>query len=672
MKNHTHPSSLNPSTSLVNASSFSRDPRTWSAWLFFALVLVTYATLFIEQFRLGLEYDESYIISVVRNIAIGNGFVGDGISFYSNSQLFDPQISSGPTLLLPGVLVWWLSNGSISGLRIVPIIYFVVFLLSLNLLFNRKGDPWIRAAVVASPLLMTVGILDLTTRSLVPGRFLGEIAALSCLTLGAAVMARGKLLFGGLIAGFSITAKLHFVVPVATLLVTMAVVFLIQQRFRSLTQLALAGLIALTPLALFEFSKIVILGFSGYADHLSIVRAWAETQSRSTSELIERISFRLDLLMSLLSGWVLFWLGVGLLLSLALLPWVRRTVRVAFNEIPTERMGSILGYVLSSFTLLVWWLLASVQDSPRQAIPTVLIWLSLIAAVTSHAALKLRKVTDPQFVTARLLPVLMIVAAFATVISQGARIFANDSGYQLALQQKEAASLIESNGEWWVPRDGFWTNPEYLLLTGLDSEPVTGASGLKLWSSVRALTEAGVPDARIVAENCSEVLQSTTHAVVCRESPPTAPFPVPISLGAADFIAQPEIFTAGWNPPEPWGVWSSGERAFLTIPVDTRSSKGLSVAISGRPFGREGQVARVSVKADGKSVGTWLLPANTQPAPPFRLEFDVAVPVDRGAWTLDFEIQTPDAVTPKDAGIPVDMGELGFGLTHIDVASRSQ
>ena len=639
--------------------------------LFLILVLATYGALFLEQLRHGLEYDESYIMSVVRNLATGNGYTGDGISFYSTSQYFDPQISTGPTLLLPGVLAWWLSSGSVLALRLVALLFFVAFLVALNLLLNPRGNHWIRVAVMASPLLMTVGIFDLTTRSLVPGRFLGEIAALACMTLGAASIARGKFALGGILAGLSITAKLHFVVPVATLVVTTGFFLLVRNQRKLLPRLASFAILTLVPVGLLELYKVLVLGPSGYIDHLRIVRAWAQTQSRDTLELVDRIPFRLDLLVSLMSGWTLLWLGILVVLVAFSLQQFSSSFQLLATALSPERMGALVGYVLSSLSLLAWWLLTSAQDSPRQAIPTVLILLSLLTAATSHLAIRLPTNEIPSLVRSLWVPAVVVLAAFATVAAQGIRIIGNDSGERLAVDQAMTADLIQENATWWVPREGFWTNPEYLLLTGLDYAPSQDASGLHLWTSIRALTEMGVPDAREVAKKCSTPLVTTANAVLCREAQPTAPYALPFAANGSEFAEVSNIFTSGWNPPEGWGAWSSGQSALLTIPIDSKGLDKLSVTLTGLPFGKDGGTARVIIKADGKYVGNWILPTSTQAASPQSLQFEVHAPVNLPIWTLDLEVQTPDATAPKDIGIPVEMGELGFGLTGVEIAPFS-
>ena len=641
-----------------------------AARLFLILVIATYGALFVEQLRHGLEYDESYIMSVVRNLAIGNGYAGDGISFYSSSQYFDPQISTGPTLLLPGVLAWWISGGSLVALRIVPLLFFVSFLIALNLLLNPRGNPWALAAVAASPLLMTVGIFDLTTRSLVPGRFLGEIAALACLTLGAALIARNRFVLGGILAGLSITAKLHFVVPVATLLVVVGFFLLMGKQRKLLPRLALSGVASVVPLGLLESYKLFVLGPTGYVDHLRIVRDWAQTQSRDILELIDRIPFRLDLLMSLMSSWTLLWIGILVVLLALSLRQLRPSLRFPPTTESTLYVGVLVGYALTSLSLLVWWLLASAQDSPRQAIPTILILVSLLAAATSYLAIRLRLDQSNGPRRSLWIPALIVLAAFATVTAQGIRIVVNDSGQRLALDQAMTADLIQENAVWWVPRDGFWTNPEHLLLTELDYAPSQGASGLRLWTSIRALNELGDPDARELAQECNTPLFTSANAVLCRDAEATPPYALPFSVNGAAFPEVSNIFASGWNPPEGWGAWSSGQSALLTIPVDSNGLDALSVALTGIPFGKDGETARVLIKADGKLVGEWTLPTSTQAFSPQRLEFEVPTPIDLPVWTLDLEVQTPDATAPRDVGIPVEMGELGFGLTGVEIEWR--
>ncbi len=76
----------------------SRRTSVWAPRIGFAALAVAiaagYAILLRGQFSYGLEYDESYLLHVIANIASGNGFVDDGVAYFTSGEPFHPFIST--------------------------------------------------------------------------------------------------------------------------------------------------------------------------------------------------------------------------------------------------------------------------------------------------------------------------------------------------------------------------------------------------------------------------------------------------------------------------------------------------------------------------------------------------------------------------------------------------
>jgi len=242
-------------------------PSTASDWAFvcFAFViLAAYLALIKSQLTYGLEYDESYLLRVAANIADGRGFIDDGVSFWTSGTPFDPNISTGPALLVPGAMAWKISGGSLALTRLVPICFFVLFMAATAFMYYRWRGRWVTAAAVAGPLLLPVLAPDLANQSLMPGRFVGEIAAVALLMTAAVLLSVGREFPAGVFAGFAILAKLNFALPVLVLLLVWLVTRWAAHRsgLRNIARQYLLG--AIIPLSLFEFYKLLVLGFSGY------------------------------------------------------------------------------------------------------------------------------------------------------------------------------------------------------------------------------------------------------------------------------------------------------------------------------------------------------------------------------------------------------------------------
>ena len=116
---------------------------------------------------------------------------------------------------------------------------------------------------------------------------------------------------------------------------------------------------------------------------------------------------------------------------------------------------------------------------------------------------------------ARLLPVLVVGILVLCTFYQGVRIHRNDSGEGLKASQEQAAAVILANADA-LPIDDFWTNPEFSVLTGLPYHSDSRVnSSLLVYTSIRALTEHGRPDATIYTEMCGVVLFASTDVLVC-------------------------------------------------------------------------------------------------------------------------------------------------------------
>lgn len=101
----------------------------------YALVALGYGCLISRQARYGLEYDESHNLTVVKDLAGGDGHSTTWVSYRSFKE-FDPAPSTVPALIIPGALLWALSDGTVWIARLVPLAYFLLYLGALGWLFT--------------------------------------------------------------------------------------------------------------------------------------------------------------------------------------------------------------------------------------------------------------------------------------------------------------------------------------------------------------------------------------------------------------------------------------------------------------------------------------------------------------------------------------------------------
>ena len=93
-------------------------------WLFaLAAVLLAacYGVVYWRAALSPLEFDEAYNLQVVASLARGWGYASFGAMQGTEGFLFDPYISTGPVVVLPGVLPWLAGGGYSWLVRVVPL-----------------------------------------------------------------------------------------------------------------------------------------------------------------------------------------------------------------------------------------------------------------------------------------------------------------------------------------------------------------------------------------------------------------------------------------------------------------------------------------------------------------------------------------------------------------------
>lgn len=481
-----------------------------------ALVALAYLALIWRQIHYGLEFDESYHLTVVRNLANGAGYTDDGVSFDTAGIAFAPTIAVGPTLLVPSAVAWKLSSGSLEITRLVPIAFLLVYLASAVLIFLRWGGRWAAVAAAAGPLMLPVLSPDLLNRSLMPGRFVGETAAAACLMLSVLLMSRRRYLLAGLAGGLAVQAKLNFALPA---LVVIGVYLLSNwvARREATWRIASRSLLGVVvPTAAFELVAWAVLGSTGYSERLQLTQEFLANQTPTLEQTWHLILRKFSSLAQLASG-------AGVVLTLAavsVLAYVILTLAYTKQIRMRTDWGAAVGVAalsLAAMSNLLWWYFRAAQISSRAAVPSIMIMLTVLAALAAFGAQTTFRAAEGRMrALSAAVAVTYVGVLVACVGYQGWRIVNETSGAELLASQRAAAVVLRSETGW-VPVDSFWTNPEMSVLTGLSPEKYQlEKTRVLVFTSVRAVAERGVPDAQLYLDRCSEVLMRSPSVVVCQ------------------------------------------------------------------------------------------------------------------------------------------------------------
>ena len=486
------------------------------------VLLLAYLGLVWQQLRFGIEYDEGSNLTVVRNFGEGRGYVSSGLLPWEWSRGFDPGASTGPALLVPGGVLWWISGGSLETTRLVPLAYFAGLVVALGLLFRRLSGPWAGLLAAASPLLLAVGKEDISTVSLVPGRYVGEIAATASLVVMALFLAHSRPLLAGLAGGLAIQSKVHFLLPVAVLAVVWFVAERSAGRIRGWRTGALVSMGVVLPTVAFELFRLISLGPSGYVVSIKEFAVWLVGQGAAadTEPFLASAGERLGGLLSVLSlgGAVLAAAALVAIVLVGLAGVVLSRSASGSGASESRALASVVALAAGGASIFAWWMFWPPEKLPRVGIPVLLIAGALVVV---SAFVVLRGLTQQPAgagrAWGRASSWVLGVGALLFVVSQGWIAVTNDFGGRMLEEQRASAQVIQDSSTPSLPMEWIWNLAQFQILSGVPSEtkPGIGAPTVSVYDSIRARVDYGVDDARAFIPSCPEVLYSSQSSVVC-------------------------------------------------------------------------------------------------------------------------------------------------------------
>ena len=512
----------------------------WGLWfrITYTILLITgYGVVFARQLLGGLEVDESINLTVVRNLALGNGYATNQVDGYGNIfTQFDPNVSTGPTVLLPSALLWAITDGNIMVIRLIPLALFLLYVISLFMIFWRTWGIPAALCAISVPLLLNLGGTDLFNHGLSVGRFIGEFAAVAFTVFAIRLFMLKRDIFASFMLGLAVLTKLNWLlIAVCVLLIWQVASRFSRQRFEIKRTLG-ASLALIAPLALFELYKLATLGLHKYTTNTQDYIEWLSVQGGgvisehlldSSASLQERLtrtvaaSSNKERLLDLFG--LLAWPGLTVLVAaLALLAInALRSPRfiVPVHVPPRISMAVLLSLTASGLVVVAWWVFGSAQGSARLGIP---FWLLVGPVLATAAYIALRELVDSAVHRVNIRRTIMAFFGFIGAGLVAIQIYAlaiDSANRVLRDEQRAAADALIRNGSQSIPVSGFWTNPELQLLTGLPASEQVGVRNdeLLIFTSTRALLQSGEEDARIYMDACGTVLHSNKAVLICRK-----------------------------------------------------------------------------------------------------------------------------------------------------------
>jgi hypothetical protein len=168
--------------------------------------------------------------------------------------------------------------------------------------------------------------------------------------------------------------------------------------------------------------------------------------------------------------------------------------------------------------MFLWWFFRSQQYSARPALPTVL-WLAIASCGVAFSIGTQDRSRSDRFSVA--LTFTLYAVLLVSIVGRTIQIGIDESGSRMLAEQRAAASWLQENRQG-VPTDGYWTNPELLILSGLppDKAPLQDVAA---YSAIRALNKKGVADAQIYNELCLNMILISESVTLCKAFPSWGP-----------------------------------------------------------------------------------------------------------------------------------------------------
>ena len=520
------------------------------AYIFFGLSAFAVVSLAWHGMAAPLDYDEAYNLQVVDNLANGTGYASYGALRDEGPWAFDPNITTGPVILLPLALVWWLTDGSLLAVRIAMLSFCATYILGILAFLGLTRETLVMSAVGAASALIIL---------FWPERVIGEVPAAAAIIWAAYGVSKNRGLIAGLGVGLAIQIKYTYGLAGAALLLSWFFETVVARPHRWIRNIALAGAAAAVPTVCFELYRLVSLGsIDDYRDSLGELRAFVALQKTANWLDPNTLGSKVAGLYRTVEfpGWVAVALA-------AIALWIATISLLASNpthssdvanapETTAKRspanysIAAHVGLSIGGLLMLYGWFALSAQTSPRQGLPALLLVLPLLlaACVRAIASGKVSAALTPDWrwlfrvVVGLGLIFLMLALAFRIV-----HLVRDKSGVSGLNEQRRVAEMIRKSGATSIGVEGWWQNPEFQVLTGKPGTLIgSGARGQLLVFQNYQVSATGNDWTKYKAR-CSKIIYQSPAALLCW------PYPAPVAASGISVVDWgPKSTSAGVVP----------------------------------------------------------------------------------------------------------------------------
>jgi len=323
------------------------------------LAILTIGAVSLVVFYISLHGMSSFDGAMNLQVPVSLSEYGKYATSYDGFTEFDHSIQTGPTVLVPIALLFLAFGKSFFMANFVMLVYATGLLIVSYLLAKRFVGPWFALlAPIMIGLVPKFFTISISHYGEVPGLFFVLLAVL----LFDRVSGNKKKLIiflSGLALGFALLTKTVFLIALPSFLLII-VLDLLRAKRTSIVSYVLFFVAIPLPYALFEFFKLVKLGWAGYQSWWQLElgeifqQAGVSQGFSDTAGIFNKFSNHL----SLLAGYLRIpsWLIILLLLAMISVAAIELTRLFRKNDRNVKSLSLLL---LSSITTsyFLWWLL---------------------------------------------------------------------------------------------------------------------------------------------------------------------------------------------------------------------------------------------------------------------------------------------------------------------------
>lgn len=151
-----------------------------------------------------------------------------------------------------------------------------------------------------------------------------------------------------------------------------------------------------------------------------------------------------------------------------------------------------------------------------------------------------------------------------------------------------------------------------------------------------------------------------SNADVGRTGAPFRPLQLTLQSGTIDAA----VLGKGWSRPEPWGTWTMGDQAYLSLSTLGTPRRDLELVLTGQVFlaSPKHETQEIGVDVNGSRVATWQITQKNRNGP-----FTARIPaqVIKSQWPVELVLRVKWPRAPMQLGVNADTRELGIGVHSV-------